>query len=138
MQAAVGSRELPLTTARDRARRKRAQRIREALRRTELHFPVERADAHCVYWQLIALSDRGTALQDELLRRGVDAATSNLDLVSSFTAYPDCARPCPNAERLKHGGLFVPIHPWLSERQIDRVAAAFVEACAVVGLGPAA
>jgi dTDP-4-amino-4,6-dideoxygalactose transaminase len=74
------------------------------------------------------VSSRSLGVKQILARHGVDAATTNLSLISGLGIYPEYERTCPVAEYVKNNGLFVPVYPDLRQHDVERVKRALAEA----------
>lgn len=86
-------------------------------------FPATTPRSANVYWQLIMLSSDSVAAQSFFASRGVDIATSSLELVCALKDYPNRVE-LPEAGRIYRNGIFIPCYPALSRADIDRVASA--------------
>ncbi len=128
-QASAGLALLPGLRADDARRRRNTELLLDALSDTDLCLPRELPHRRNVYWQLLVLCDQAAALQDALARHGVDSATSNLDLLSESPLYPRYRRATPRARYIKDHGVFLPVHPRLSTRQVAFVASALRRSC---------
>lgn len=89
-------------------------------------FPATTTRSANVYWQLIVLSPNSVEAQSFFARRGVDIATSSLELVCDLKDYPN-RELLPVAGRIYHNGIFIPCYPDLSQPDMERVAAAVRE-----------
>lgn len=130
-QARVGLERLPLVARSDARRERNALLLLEALQGCPgIDLPRPLPEARDVWWQLVVLADAPQRLMDGLAARGIDSATGNLDLISDSTLYPAQRSPTPCAQRLKHSGVFLPIHPHLGPEDMARIACAVWELCA--------
>jgi dTDP-4-amino-4,6-dideoxygalactose transaminase len=89
-------------------------------------FPATTSGSANVYWQLILLVPDSIKAQPFFAERGVDIATSSLELVSAMTEYPNQAR-LPAAEKIYRNGIFIPCFPNLCKSDMVRTAAATKE-----------
>jgi dTDP-4-amino-4,6-dideoxygalactose transaminase len=86
-------------------------------------YPVALPEAHNVYWQCLLYCSDPAGVKQILARHGVDAATTNLSLISGLGIYPEYERACPIAEYIKNNALFVPVYPSLRRRDVERALA---------------
>lgn len=124
VQADIGLAHLGAVTDGDAARVANVGFVKSSSR-TEL-FPATTARSENVYWQLIMLSPDSVAAQAFFARRGVDIATSSLELICSLKDYPN-REELPEAGRIYRNGIFIPCYPDLSRTDMERVALAVRE-----------
>ena len=84
-------------------------------------FPATTARSGNVYWQLIMLVPNAIDGQAFFARRGIDSATSSLELVCALKDYPNRSN-LPIAESVYRNGLFIPCFPNLSRADLERIA----------------
>jgi dTDP-4-amino-4,6-dideoxygalactose transaminase len=88
-----------------------------------LAAPVERAGAHHIYHQFTVRTPRRADLVARLAAAGVEHA---IYYPRPLTAQPAYARwahgPLPEAERAAREVLSLPVHPWLTDDEVERVA----------------
>ncbi len=89
-------------------------------------FPATTETSDNVYWQLIVLVPSAVEAQGFFARRGIDSATSSLELVCALKEYPNRV-DLPIAERVYRNGLLIPCFPELSRADIERIAVATKE-----------
>lgn len=94
-------------------------------------FPTTTAKSANVYWQLIMLVPDAFESQAFFARRGIDSATSSLELVSALEKYPN-RTTLPVAEKIYRDGIFIPCFPNLSQADMERIVAATRELFQVV------
>lgn len=124
LQAAIGLAHIDQVQAQDKARIANVERIKAAS--PSAHFPKTTAASRNVYWQLILHADDAASSQKHFSGRGIDIATSSLELVCALTDYPNRER-LANAQRIYDNGVFVPCYPNLTDSDIRRVIAALGE-----------
>jgi perosamine synthetase len=86
-------------------------------------FPITTERSGNVYWQLIVLVPDAVKAQVFLAARGIDSATSSLELVSALEEYPN-KTALPAAEKIYSNGIFIPCFPNLSKNDMERIVAA--------------
>lgn len=118
LQARIGQERLPEVEAIDRKRIAHVDFLKTQC--PEVPFPKTTPASRNVYWQLIVPVRDAHAAQKALATKGIDSATSSLELISALEAYPN-RTSMPEAERLYHDGLFIPCFPNLSSRDMDRI-----------------
>jgi len=90
-----------------------------------LAAPVELDGAHHVYHHFTIRSPRRAELVARLDAAGVGTATYYPKALHEQPAFARWARgPLPEAERAANEVLSVPVHPWLTDAEVERVAAA--------------
>jgi dTDP-4-amino-4,6-dideoxygalactose transaminase len=128
LQAAVLRVKLPHLDAWNDRRRAHAARYRAAIR-GGLIAPVEVDGAHHVYHHFTVRSRARAALVARLEAAGIGSAIYYPRPLHEQPAYRRWARgPLPEAERAAAEVLSVPVHPWLREDEVERVAAALAAA----------
>jgi dTDP-4-amino-4,6-dideoxygalactose transaminase len=125
-QARTGIELLGSVEENDRRRIAHANEVRDSLDGEP--YPVALPEAHNVYWQCLLYCSDPVGVKRILARHGVDAATTNLSLISALGIYPEYERACPVAEYVKKNALFVPVYPNLRRRDVERVKRALAEA----------
>jgi dTDP-4-amino-4,6-dideoxygalactose transaminase len=121
MQAAVLRARLPFLLDWTARRRAIAARYRAALRHTALHVPPER-DAGHVYHLFPALTEHRTAFQAHLQSRKIGTLVHYpvaLPQQPAFAAYDPAA--CPIGDRIARTVCSLPLHPRLTDADIDAV-----------------
>ncbi|MEO7328001.1 MAG: DegT/DnrJ/EryC1/StrS family aminotransferase [Minicystis sp.] len=78
------------------------------------------------FWRYPLWVSDPPALRAFLLRRGIDAARTNLCCASREPAFADFAADTPNAAAFVDQMVFLPLHPNLDERDMDHLARAIV------------
>lgn len=86
-------------------------------------FPTTTEKSSNVYWQLILLVPNAIEAQVFLARRGIDSATSSLELISALEKYPN-RTVLPTAENIYRNGIFIPCYPNLSKADMERIVTA--------------
>lgn len=112
-------------------RRERAERYRELLSETELVLPtVSDGIEHVFHLFAIECHDRDAVLQ-RLREQGIDAGIHYpipIHLQPAFGEHCVVPRPLPEAERSAKELLSLPLCPFITELEVDTVAAAVIEA----------
>lgn len=124
IQAAVLRARLPLVPAWTANRRALAARYRAALGGASVTVPPEREPGH-VYHLFVVRSGERDALQASLRARGIGTLIHYpvpIPRQEAFSAVP--AAPCPIADRVCAEIFSLPLHPQLSDADVDAVAAA--------------
>jgi perosamine synthetase len=132
LQAALGVAELGKLAARTELRRANAAWLSEHLAGIEgLTPPVEVAGRVHVYHQYTVRVGRGARLDrdtlaKELAARGIETGVHYPRPVhhhDCFRGHPHVvAGPVPESERAAREVLSLPVHPWLTEDELDRIA----------------
>jgi dTDP-4-amino-4,6-dideoxygalactose transaminase len=125
MHAAILRAKLPHLDAWNERRRATAARYRAAIRSRALTPPRELEGARHVYNQFTVRAPRREELRARLEANGIGSAIYYPAAVHAQPAYARWARgPLPAAERAAREVLSLPVHPWLAEDEIERVAGA--------------
>ena len=123
IHAAILRVKLPHLDAWNERRRRTAARYRAAIRSPALTVPREIDDAHHVYNQFTVRAARRDELRSHLDALGVGSAVYYPTPVHAQPAYASWARGVmPAAERAATEVLSLPVHPWLTDEEIERVA----------------
>lgn len=124
LQADIGLENLRAVAVGDQVRVANCEFVKS--RSGAQRFPSTTARSTNVYWQLIMQSPDSGAAQLFFATRGVDIATSSLELVCALKDFPN--RDClPEAGRIYRNGIFIPCYPELSSADMERVAATVIE-----------
>jgi dTDP-4-amino-4,6-dideoxygalactose transaminase len=127
LHAAVLRVKLPLLAGWNERRRAAAARYRDAMARSSsaLVAPAEIDGAHHVYHHFTVRAARRAELQSWLAARGIGSAVYYARALHEQPAYARWARGrLPGAERAAAEALSVPVHPWLTDDEIETVATA--------------
>ncbi|MEV6524094.1 DegT/DnrJ/EryC1/StrS family aminotransferase [Longispora sp. NPDC051575] len=137
VQAAIGLPQLAGYPEQVKRRKDNAARLTEGLAGVPgLTTPAELPGRSHVWHQYTVLVSPGAAvtrdeLSAKLLERGVGSGVYYPRLVHDYDCYRDHPRvtadPTPVAERVAAGCLSLPVHPYLSESDLDTVVAAVRE-----------
>jgi dTDP-4-amino-4,6-dideoxygalactose transaminase len=130
LHAAILRVKLPRVEAWNDRRRAIAGRYRAALAASPaVVAPVERDGARHVYHQFTVRAARRAELVARLDSAGIDHAIYYPKPLSDQPAYSRWARgPLPQATRAAREVLSLPVHPWLTDDEVERVATALSEA----------
>jgi dTDP-4-amino-4,6-dideoxygalactose transaminase len=129
VHAAVLRAKLPQLDRWNEKRRTTAARYRAAMRGTEIVAPVELDGVHHVYHHFTVRTPRRPELIDRLNAEGIGTAVYYPRGVHEQPAYARWARGAlPEAERAASEALSLPVHPWLLDEEIARVAEALAGA----------
>jgi dTDP-4-amino-4,6-dideoxygalactose transaminase len=122
--------KLPRVEAWNDRRRAIAARYRAALAGSPaVTAPVEREGARHVYHQFTVRVARRAELAARLEDAGIDHAIYYPRPLDEQPAYARWARgPLPEAARATREVLSLPVHPWLTDAEVERVATALAEA----------
>lgn len=126
-QARVGLAVLPSVEPGNEQRRRDAERLRGALRGLGCSVPQGAPAGVHVFWQTVVVVDDPAGFQRALARLGIDTAPTNLPLLSDGGLYPDVAKSCTVAERIKQRAFYVPMNNRMSRRDRARVTDAVVQ-----------
>jgi len=124
LAAAIGRVQLKRLGRFVRARRDAAARLTDALADSEIQTPPDPDGVtHAYHQYTVTVPDRDR-LAAHLDDRGVDTGVYYPTPIHEQPAYEGVDADCPVAERAADRVLSVPVHPGLSDGDIDRVAAA--------------
>jgi dTDP-4-amino-4,6-dideoxygalactose transaminase len=127
LQAAILRARLPLLPAWTARRRELAARYRRALRNPDVVVPPELEAGH-VYHLFPVLTRARASLQAHLDARGIGTLVHYPVSIPRQPALAGVAAgPCPVADRVAGQVISLPLHPQLSDAEIDMVAAAVNE-----------
>jgi dTDP-4-amino-4,6-dideoxygalactose transaminase len=125
LQAAILRVKLRHLTAWNEARRRNADRYRELLAGAKVTLPCVDPRAHHIYHQFTIRSSRRDALQAHLRENGVAAGVYYplaLHLQQAYASLGYKDGDFPVAERATQEVLSIPVHPELTDDQIDMTA----------------
>lgn len=131
IQGAIALRQLEKLDLFNEVRRRNARRLTERLRRTGwIRTPVEREWAYHVYHQYVILVEEDApitrdGLREYLARHGVETAVHYpipLDRQPLFERIGISEKCCPVSQEVSQRILSLPVHPGLSEEDIDYIA----------------
>ena len=120
--AAIGRSQLESLAERNERRRENAARLTDALAPLEgVTTPVEPDGRRHVYHQYTVRADDREALSAHLSDAGVSTGVYYPRPIHEQPAYDDVDAAAPAAERAAGEVLSLPVHPELSDRDVDRV-----------------
>lgn len=123
LQAAVLRVKLKHLPRFNEARRRVALRYRDRLAGSKVQLPVEHGGGTHVYHQFTIRSERRDAIREALTKEGIASSVFYPMPLHQQPAYAALkAPPLPVAERVSKTVLSLPIHPFLEEATIDRIA----------------
>jgi dTDP-4-amino-4,6-dideoxygalactose transaminase len=124
LQAAVLRVKLKHLGRFNEARRAVARRYREKLAAANVTLPIEHGRGAHVYHQFTIRSERRDAIRDALAKEGIASSVFYPMPLHQQPAYASLGKvELPVAETVSKTVLSLPIHPFLDEASIDRVAA---------------
>ena len=126
IQAAVLNERLPALPAGNRRRAALALRYRELLNGLPLRFVTPGPGVEGSSHLFVIRTARRDALREHLERAGIDALVHYPAALTEQPAFADASLAggsCPEAEAAARQVLSLPLHPGLSEREVERVAA---------------
>lgn len=121
IQAQIGLSHIESVQAGDKARVNNVKFVKANC--GETRFPTTTGGSTNVYWQLILLVPDAFEAQVFFAKRGIDSATSSLELVSALEKYPNRAT-LPVAEKIYRDGIFIPCFPNLNQSDMERIVTA--------------
>jgi dTDP-4-amino-4,6-dideoxygalactose transaminase len=130
LQAALLNAKLPTLEHRIAARRGNAQRYGELLEGSPAEAPVEAPRVRHVYFAYTVLVDERERLRDHLASRGVASRlyyNPPLHLQPAFARLGLRPGSFPVAEATAARMLALPVHPYLADADLERVASALLE-----------
>ena len=122
LAAAIGLAQLEKLPGYNRARRRNAARLNDALADAPVETPGDPPDGRHVYHQYTIRHDDRDGLADHLDRAGIDAGVYYPTPIHEQPAYADLGASAPAAERLADRVLSLPVHPGLTADDVDRIA----------------
>ena len=120
--AAIGLVQLEKLPAFNRARRTSAARLTEALDWTAVVPTAEPPERRHVYHQYTVQVDDRERLKKQLSAAGIQSAVYYPRSIHEQPAYDDVSVSAPVAERAAAEVLSLPVHPGVSEADIDAIA----------------
>jgi len=133
-QAAVGMHQLDRIEQLNGARIRNGRRLDAGLAHVPgLSVPTYPAGAEPIYMSFVVHHPRRDALAAALRQRGVDTTVGYMSDLSSNDLFREFATRCPNAAEAHRSLLHLPVHPNLSERDIEHMIEATRQACLEVG-----
>ena len=130
LQAALLNAKLPTLEDRIAARREHARRYGELLEGSAAEAPVEAERVRHVYFAYTVLVDERERLRDHLASRGIASRlyyNPPLHLQPAFARLGLGPGSFPVAEATAAQMLAVPVHPYLGDADVERVASALLE-----------
>jgi len=124
---AIGRAQLPRLDAFVRARRRNAARLNDALVDSAVTTPVEPDGRRHAYHQYTVRCEHRDALVAHLDDAGIDTGVYYPDPIHELPAYDGVDASCPVAERAAREVVSLPVHPALTDEQVERVATALRE-----------
>jgi dTDP-4-amino-4,6-dideoxygalactose transaminase len=101
--------------------------MRSVLEKLRADFPTGAPDATHVHWQCPVYVDDVPRAQRVLARHGIDIATTNLVYLPDLPAAAPFRKECPGARRIVENATYLPVHPRVTERDLQRCATALRE-----------
>lgn len=125
VQGRIALRALPTLAAGNARRRVLSERLLTKMAEADLPGrPRVLEGGTATWWRFPYWTDRPEALRAHLRREGIDSARTNLICASDVPAFRSVASPTPEARRFTAGMVFLPMHPSMSEHDVDRIAEA--------------
>ncbi|WP_257300310.1 DegT/DnrJ/EryC1/StrS aminotransferase family protein [Haloarchaeobius sp. FL176] len=119
LNAAIGRAQLADLREYNEARRRNAAMLNEALAETDLVTPLEPANRRHVYHQYTVRCGNRDEVRAALDDHGIDAGVYYPSPVHELEAFETFEASTPVAERVADEVLSLPVHPGLSERQVE-------------------
>lgn len=133
-QAAVGLRQLDRLEALNGARIRNGRRLDQGLAHVPgLTTPTYPQGAEPIYMSFVCHHARRDDLSAALRSRGVDTTVGYMSDLSTNPLFAEFAADCPNATKANRELLHLPVHPNLSDRDLDHMVEATRQACLEVG-----
>jgi len=133
--AAIGEIQLGKLPEFNETRRANARRLTERLEGLPVELPVEPPGRRHVYNQFTIRTQRRDELREYLSEQGIDSAIYYPEPIHRQPAYDHVSTNAPVAERTAREVLSLPVHPGLSEADVDAVGRAVRSAFEVTGDG---
>ena len=128
LQAVAGKAAMPEVESGDEGRIANVTALRNVLAKSGNAIGETLPGARSVYWQFVVFSSQPGRFEQIMASEGIDTGTSNLSLISGLGIYPEYERACPNAEFVKKYGMYVPINPRLTPRDLENIRGALEQA----------
>jgi dTDP-4-amino-4,6-dideoxygalactose transaminase len=127
-QAALGISQLPTLKNQDETKATAGYKLYFRINTTP-HISLPKMDISTgnSFWLFPIFAPNPEKLQRHLLSRGVDSSRLLLSCLSEELAFSDLNLTSPNAESHKRNILFLPIYPYISDIEIDRIVNAVNE-----------
>ncbi len=122
-QAAIGTLQLRKLSQRNERRREIARRYSSAINGS-FAIPAERDDSYHVYHLYTLRHPERDRVVEELKRREIDARVYYTYLLHELRSAEHL--PTPTAERFRREVFSVPVHPFLTDEQVEYVADALI------------
>ena len=119
VQAKIGLNLIARTKEMDFIRINNAKQIRSKI--GDYHFPRTTLESKNVFWQLIVLVNDSRIFQKFCLSRGIDVATSSLELLPSLKGYPGRV-DLEIASNLYKNACIIPCNHLLKKKEIDKIS----------------
>lgn len=133
--AAIGEIQLDKLPEFIETRRSNAERLTERLDGLPLELPVEPPDHRHVYNQYTIRTQRRDRLRERLSEAGIDSAIYYPRPIHRQPAYDHVSTNAPVAERTAGEVLSLPVHPGVTEADVDAIARTVRGAFEVTGDG---
>ena len=131
IHAAIGRAQLQRLDAFTSARRAHARTLTEQLADTPVQLPVDPTDRTHVFHQYTIRHPERDRIQRVLAEREIGSAVYYPTPIHEQPAYEDVAATAPVAETVAREVLSLPVHPGLSDADLDHIVAALAEALEV-------
>jgi len=119
MQAEIGLKQIIKCNNRDKKRIINVNILKENIGKQR--FPLTTSNSYNVYWQLIIYVSDSISAQKFFASKGIDVATSSLELLSSLESYPN-SKSLKNAEKIYLKGLLIPCYPSLNKKALSHIS----------------
>lgn len=119
--AAIGRAQLDKLPDYNAARRSNARHLSDGLRDVPVETPTEPDERRHVYHQYTIETDQRDALQSHLADEGIQTGTYYDTPIHEQPAFAGQDISLPTADRLKERVLSLPVHPKLSENDVERI-----------------
>lgn len=98
-----------------------------------LTVPTYPEGAEPIYMSFVVHHPKRDALAEALRKRGVDTTIGYMSDLSDHPLFEKWKNPQPNSARAKRELLHIPVHPNLTQKDMDHICEAVREACLEVG-----
>mgnify|MGYP001465613872 CR=1 FL=1 len=118
IQACIGLEHINKCKNNDKKRIHNVNKIKQNVSKN--FFPKIIDQSFNVYWQLLVLVPNAEECQKYLSQKGIDSASTSLELLSSLEDYPNKVK-LPNAIRIYNNGILIPCYPTLKEEELEYI-----------------
>ena len=130
VQAAVGRVQLQRIEELNGARQKNGKALDSGLQTIpQLAVPSYPTGAEPIYMSFVVHHSARKELTEELRSRGIDTTTGYMNNLADHPLFQEYKADCPNAKKANAELLHIPVHPNLTESDVQHIIQSISEAC---------